>query len=84
MLTTKISGNALKWIKKSPPKSSFKRLFLETRLFLIPIMSGNAKSPVEGLKDSECKWGATANRPPIPYAAPVDLYEKQEKNKIKV
>jgi hypothetical protein len=47
-------------------------------------MSASAKSPAEGLKDSECKRGAIANRPPIPYVAPVDPYEKQEKAKIKV
>jgi hypothetical protein len=84
LLTAKISGDALKWIKKLPPKSSFKQLFLETRSLLIPIMSGNTKSPGEGLKDTECKQGAIANRPPIPYMAPVDSYEKQEKTKIKV
>ncbi len=84
MLTVKISGDVLKWIENSHPKSSFKQLFLETRSLLIPIMSGNAKSPAEGIKDAECKRGAIANRPPIPYVAPVDPYEKQEKTKIKV
>ena len=54
-LTAKISGVALDWIKKKPPRSMFKRLFLETKMLLIPIMSGSAKSPAEGLKDSECK-----------------------------
>ncbi len=47
-------------------------------------MSGNVTSPVEGLKDSECEQGAIANRPPIPYVAPVDPYEKQKKTKIKI
>jgi hypothetical protein len=84
LLTAKISADALKWIKNLPTKSSFKRLFLETRSLLIPIMSGNEKSPAEGLKDSECKRGAIANRPPIPYVAPVDPYEKQVKTEIKV
>ncbi len=84
LLTAKISGDALNWIKRSPPKSTFKQLFLETRLLLIPIMSGNAKSPVEGLIDSECERGAIANRPPISYVAPVDPYKKQEKTEIKV
>ncbi len=46
-------------------------------------MSGNAKSPAEGLKDSECERGAITTRPPIPYVAPVDSYEKQEKTEIK-
>jgi hypothetical protein len=76
-------GNALDWIKRLPPKSMFKQLFLETRLLLIPIMSGNAKIPVEGLKDLECEQGAIANPPQIPYLAPVDPYKKQEKTEIK-
>ncbi len=84
LLRAKISGDALDWIKRSPPKSTFKQLFLKTRSLLIPIMSGNAKSPAEGLKDLECKWGAIANRPPIPYVVPVDPCEKQEKTEIKV
>ncbi len=46
-------------------------------------MSGNAKSPAEGLKDSECERGAITTPPPIPYVAHVDPYEKQEKTKIK-
>ncbi len=53
LLTTKMSGDAFVWIKKKPPKSLFKRLFLETKTLLIPIMSGSAKSLAEGLKDSE-------------------------------
>ena len=47
-------------------------------------MSGNAKSPGEGLKDSECEREAIANWPPILYVTPVDPYEKQEKTEIKV
>ena len=46
-------------------------------------MSGKAKSPAEGLKDSECKQGAITTRPLIPYVAPVDPYEKEEKTEIK-
>jgi hypothetical protein len=56
---------------------------LETKTVLIPIMSGNAKSPAEGLKDSECKLGVITTQPPIPYVASVDPYEKQEKTEIK-
>ncbi len=56
---------------------------METKVLLIPIMSGNAKSPAEGLKDLECKRGAITTQPPIPYVAPVDLYEKPEKTEIK-
>ena len=47
-------------------------------------MSGSAKSPAEWLKDLECEWGNIANQPLIPYVAPVDPYEKQEKTKIKI
>ena len=62
----------------------FEQIFLETKLLLIPIMSsGSAKSPVEGLKDLECERGVITTRPPIPYVAAVDPYEKAEKTKIK-
>jgi hypothetical protein len=58
LLTAKISGDALDWIRRKPPRSTFKQLFLETKTLLIPIMStGSAKSPAEGLKDSECERG---------------------------
>jgi hypothetical protein len=56
---------------------------LETKALLIPIMSGSAKSPEEGLKDSECEQGVITTRPPIPYVAAVDPYKKQEKTEIK-
>ncbi len=79
----KISGNTLVWIKKKPPRSTFKQLFLATKTLPIPIMSGSAKSPVEGLKDSECERGVITIRPPIPYMAAVDLYKKPEKTEIK-
>ncbi len=46
-------------------------------------MSGSAKSPAEGLKDLECKRGVITTRPPIPYVAAVDPYEKAEKTEIK-
>ena len=57
--------------------------FLETKTLLIPIMSGSVKSPVEGLKDSECEQGVITTRPPVPYVAAVDPYEKQKKTKTK-
>ncbi len=83
-LTAKILGNALNWIKRKPPRSKFKRLFLETKTLLIPIMSGgSAKSPAEGLKDSECERGVITTQPPIPYVAAVDPYQKAEKTEIK-
>jgi hypothetical protein len=56
---------------------------LETKTLLIPIMSGSAKSPADGLKDLECERGVITTQPPIPYVAAVDPYEKQEKTKIK-
>jgi hypothetical protein len=84
LLTVKILGNTLNWVRISPPKSTFKQLFLETRSLLVPIMSASGKSPAEGLKDSECKRGNIANQPPIRYVAPVDPYKKQEKTEIKV
>ena len=53
----KILGDTLVWIKKKPPRSTVKQIFLETKTLLIPIMSGSAKSPTELLKDLECKRG---------------------------
>ena len=57
----KISGDALWWIKKSPPKSFFKKLFLGRRMLYVPIMSKSAKNPPEGLNDSECERGNIVN-----------------------
>jgi hypothetical protein len=84
LLSARISSDVLDWIQRSPLKSSFKRLFLETRSLLVPILSANVKSPPEGLKDLECKQGNIINRPPIPYVEPADLNKKQEMTKIKV
>ena len=54
-------------------------------MLLVPIMTANVKSPLEGLKDSEWEQGTNiVNWPPIPYVQPVDLNEKQGKTKIKV
>jgi hypothetical protein len=84
LLTAKIAGDALAWIKRKPPRSTIKQLFLETKTLLVPIMSsGSAKSPAEGLKNSECERGVITMRPPIPYVAEVDPYEKAEKTEIK-
>ncbi len=83
-LTAKILGDALAWIKRKPPRSKFKQLFLETMALLIPIMSsGSAKSPAEGLKNLKCERGVITTRPPIPYVAEVDPYKKAEKTEIK-
>jgi hypothetical protein len=47
-------------------------------------MSSNLKSPLEGLKNAECKKGMLPVRPPIPYVPPTDLHEKWETEQIKV
>ncbi len=78
LLTAKILGDVLDWIKKKPPRSTFKRLFLDTKTLLIPIMVGSAKSLAEGLKNSECKRGVITTQPPIPYMAVVYPYKKAE------
>jgi hypothetical protein len=84
LLTAKISGGALDWIKRKPPRSTFKQLFLESKMLLIPIMStGSTKSPAEGLKDSECQRGVITMQTQIPYVAAVDPYKRAEKTKIK-
>jgi hypothetical protein len=62
---------------------SFKRLILETSLWQYA-MSSNLKSPLEGLKPSECKKGKPITCPPIPYVVPLDLIKKQETEQIKV
>ncbi len=70
--------------QEKPPRSKFKQLFLETKALLVPIISsGSAKSPVEGLKNSECERGVITTQPPIPCVAEVDPYEKAEKTEIK-
>ncbi len=76
--------NRLDWIRKSPPNSSCKRLFLETTPLLKAIMSRNLKSLLDGLKDYECERGNIFNWPLIRYVQPVDLNEKQKKTEIKV
>ncbi len=70
-------------ILQTPPKSSFKRLILETLLWQCA-MSSSLKSPREGLKNAECKKGTPPVRPPIPYVPPTDLHKKQETEQIKV
>jgi hypothetical protein len=47
-------------------------------------MSSNLKSPLEGLKNAECKKGTPPVRPPIPYVPPTDLHEKRETEQINV
>ncbi len=47
-------------------------------------MSSSLKSPLEGLKDSECEKGKSGVQPPIPYVPPTYLIEKREGKQIKV
>jgi hypothetical protein len=47
-------------------------------------MSSNLKSPLEGLKNAECKKGKLIARPPIPHVPPLDLHKMQGTEKIKV
>jgi hypothetical protein len=47
-------------------------------------MSTNLKSPLEGLRNTECKKGTPPVRLPIPYVPPANLHEKRETEQIKV
>jgi hypothetical protein len=47
-------------------------------------MSSNLKSPLEGLKNAECKKGTPPVRLPILYVPPTELLKKQETEQIKV
>jgi hypothetical protein len=61
-------GDIVEEVLSIPAKSPFKHLILETLLWSYSYsMSSNAKSPLEGLKASECKKGKLGARPPIPY-----------------
>ncbi len=44
----------------------------------------NLKSPLEGLRNAECKKGTPLVRPPISYVPLSDLHEKRETKQIKV
>jgi hypothetical protein len=41
-------------------------------------------SPLEGLKNSECKKGNLVAQPFVPYVLPPNLHERQETKQIKV
>ena len=69
-LTAKISGNALDWIKRKPPKSTFKRLFLETKALLILIMSGNAEKPSGRAQGRGMRAGSHYHSAPNPICGP--------------
>jgi hypothetical protein len=60
-----------------PPKSSFKKLLLGTRLWHHAKMSTSLKSP-DWLKDAECKKGQLSHQPPIPYVPLVDIVTPKE------
>jgi hypothetical protein len=64
-----------------PPKSSFKKLLLGTRLWQHAKMSTSLKSPDE-LKDAECKKGQLSHRPPIPYVPVIDILASKEEPQI--
>jgi hypothetical protein len=64
-----------------PPKSSFKKLLLGTRLWQYTKMSTLLKSP-DGLKNNECKKGQLSNQPPIPYVSVIDTITPKEEPQV--
>jgi hypothetical protein len=64
-----------------PPKSSFKKLLLGTRLWHHANMSTSLKSP-DGLKDAECKKGQLSHRMPILYVPVVDIVTPKEEPQV--
>jgi hypothetical protein len=67
-----------------PPKSSFKKLLLGTRLWQYAKMSTTLKSP-DRLKNAECEKGQLSNWPPILYVPEVDIVTpKEEPQSLKV
>ncbi len=60
-----------------PPKSSYKRLIIGTKLYLSAKMSNSSKTPKD-LKDSECKKGHLGICLPIPYVPPTDLLQVKD------
>ncbi len=60
-----------------PPKSSFKKLLLGTRLWHHAKMSTTLKSP-DGLKDPEWEKGQLSHWMPIPYIPVVDIVMPKE------
>ncbi len=83
LCSVKFQADPLRGILRTPPKSSFKHLILETPLWQCT-MSASLKSPLEGLKNTECKKGTPPVRPPIPYVPPTNLHKKRETEQIKV
>jgi hypothetical protein len=64
-----------------PPKSSFKKLLLGTRLWQHANMSTSLKSP-DGLKDTECEKGQLSHRLPIPYVPVIDIVTPKKEPQI--
>jgi hypothetical protein len=64
-----------------PPKSSFKKLLLGTRLWQHAKMSTSLKSP-DGLKDAECEKGQQSHWPSILYVPVVDVVMPKEDPQI--
>jgi hypothetical protein len=83
VLSAKFQVDPLCRILRVLPKSSFKRLLLETPLWQYA-MSSNLKPPPKGLKNAKCEKGTPPIRTPIPYVPPTDLHEKRETEQIKV
>jgi hypothetical protein len=83
MRLVKFQADPLRGILRTPPKSSFKHLILETPLWQCAV-NASLKSSPEGLKNAECKKGKPPVRPPIPYVPPTNLHEKRETEQIKV
>jgi hypothetical protein len=79
----RFQGDLVEEVLRIPAKSSFKRIILETPLWLCS-MSLSLKSPLEGLRASECKKGKSGVRLPISNGPPTDLIKKQEGKQIKV
>jgi hypothetical protein len=64
-----------------PPKSSFKKLLLGTRLWQHANMNTSLKSP-DRLKDAEIEKGQLSHRPPIPYKPVIDIVTAKEEPQI--
>ncbi len=64
-----------------PPKSSFKKLLLGTRLWQHAKMSTSLKSP-DRFKDAEWERGQLSHRLPIPYVPVVDIVTPKEEPQI--
>jgi hypothetical protein len=60
-----------------PPKSSFKKLLLGTKLWWHTKMSTSLKV-FDGLKDADCKKEHLSHQPPIPYVPVVDIVTPKE------